>query len=258
MPPRINGIVRPWEIGRTFDFQVVAPSKELARLVDQHWVVRWDLGERSFVQEVLPHPSQNMVVEPSGAFVWGVPTARGRRVLTGAGWAVGTKLRPGAFTACTGVPADELTNGRRSVRDVFGVALPPEPDPRASIAATEEILSRYAAVEDPAFDRVSEIVQRMRELAPDARVEEIAQAHHYAPRSLQRLFQRYVGVGPKWVLKRLRIHEAVTRLADRDAPAAASLALDLGYYDQAHFIRDFRAIVGRSPAEYAAEATRRS
>jgi AraC-like DNA-binding protein len=30
------------------------------------------------------------------------------------------------------------------------------------------------------------------------------------------------------------------------------LALDLGYFDQAHFIKDFKAVVGRSPAEYAA------
>jgi transcriptional regulator GlxA family with amidase domain len=93
-------------------------------------------------------------------------------------------------------------------------------------------------------------------VAPDARVEELAAMHHLAPRTLQRLFKRYVGVGPKWVLKRLRIHQATERLAEPNPRPWTELALDLGYYDHAHFIRDFRLVVGRSPAKYAAEAAR--
>ena len=96
----------------------------------------------------------------------------------------------------------------------------------------------------------------MRHVGPDARVEHLAAMHHVAPRTLQRLFRRYVGVGPKWVLKRLRIHEAAEQLTAASPPRWTELALDLGYYDHAHFIRDFRLVVGRSPAEYAAEAAR--
>ena len=50
-----------------------------------------------------------------------------------------------------------------------------------------------------------------------------------------------------------RLHEAAERMAD-GAGDWAALALDLGYFDQAHFINDFRRVVGRSPAEYAAQA----
>jgi transcriptional regulator GlxA family with amidase domain len=96
----------------------------------------------------------------------------------------------------------------------------------------------------------------MRHVRPDARVELLAAMHHVAPRTLQRLFRRYVGVGPKWVLKRLRIHQAAEQLTAKSPRQWTELALDLGYYDHAHFIRDFRLVVGRSPAEYAAEAAR--
>ena len=68
-------------------------------------------------------------------------------------------------------------------------------------------------------------------------------------RALQRLFQHYVGVGPKWVIKRYRMHEALAQL-QAGAPALARLAADLGYYDQAHFIKDFTALVGKPPGEY--------
>ena len=63
-----------------------------------------------------------------------------------------------------------------------------------------------------------------------------------------------VGVSPKWVLQRYRLHEAAERIAEgRDGDWAAT-ALELGYFDQAHFIRDFKALIGASPAQYAGAA----
>ena len=73
-------------------------------------------------------------------------------------------------------------------------------------------------------------------------------------RTLQRLFSEYAGVTPKWIIQRYRLHEAAERLATEEGVSLAELALDLGYYDQAHFVRDFRAVVGRPPAAYARSA----
>ena len=80
-----------------------------------------------------------------------------------------------------------------------------------------------------------------------------AERHGLSERTLQRLFRRYVGVGPKWVLQRARLHDAVERLDTADGPVdLAALATELGWFDQAHFTRDFTALVGQSPAAYAA------
>jgi AraC-like DNA-binding protein len=73
-------------------------------------------------------------------------------------------------------------------------------------------------------------------------------------RRLQRLFADYVGVSPKWVMRRARLHEAALRV-EADGPASvnwAVLAADLGYADQAHLARDFTATLGVSPSRYAA------
>ena len=79
--------------------------------------------------------------------------------------------------------------------------------------------------------------------------------HGLSARSMQRLFRRYLGVTPKWVLQRYRLHAAAERIAGGEGDLAR-LALDLGYFDQAHFIKDFKALVGRTPAGYAEECAR--
>jgi AraC-like DNA-binding protein len=258
-PADNHGLVRPWERDRSFSLESRAPSPHLERLVDRHWIVRWDRrGREPFRQEILPHPSINLVVEPHGARVWGVPTRRDVRLLRGRAWALGTKFRPGAFTAITGVDAADITDRSVPVPAALGSDLDRDLLAAGGIeVAVGEIEARLAAsadVQDPALDLVSDVIESMREAAPDTRVEELAARNYIAPRTLQRLFRRYVGVSPKWVLKRLRIHEAVERLVVGSDASWTELALDLGYYDHAHFIRDFRLVVGRSPAEYVAEA----
>ena len=70
---------------------------------------------------------------------------------------------------------------------------------------------------------------------------------------MQRLFACHVGASPKQVLQRLRRQQAIDRLGDETVPLA-QLAAELGYFDQAHLARDFRATLGRSPS---AVSTRR-
>lgn len=63
------------------------------------------------------------------------------------------------------------------------------------------------------------------------------------------MFRRYVGVGPKWVLQRYRMHEAAERMLIDPEIDLARLGLDLGYADQAHFGNDFHARTGRLPRD---------
>jgi AraC-like DNA-binding protein len=88
--------------------------------------------------------------------------------------------------------------------------------------------------------KVDDVVDRL--AAGDLRV---------SKRQMQRLFSLYVGVSPKWVIMRYRLHEAVERMTNGETVDLPGLALDLGYFDQAHFIKDFKAMVGRAPGEYA-------
>jgi AraC-like DNA-binding protein len=83
------------------------------------------------------------------------------------------------------------------------------------------------------------------------RVEELASRLGVHPRRLERLFHRYVGLSPRWVIKRVRLYAAAEAIARAEALDWPDLAQELGYFDQAHFIRDFKAAIGRTPGAYA-------
>jgi len=83
------------------------------------------------------------------------------------------------------------------------------------------------------------------------RADDLAREFGLGIRRLQRLFAEYVGVGPKWVIRRYRLHEAAAAAAGGAGPDWVGLAADLGYSDQAHLVRDFSAMVGVPPARYA-------
>jgi AraC-like DNA-binding protein len=241
-----RGILNPEAARRHFRLERIAPSEDLAHLVERHWIVEWDL-DAPFTQEIVTHPSVNMVFEEP-AFIHGVFTGRFRRELTGSGRVIATKFRPGGFHPFHPVPAHTLTNGALAVADVFGPFHPTDVD------EIEAGLRAHGWQDDP---RVEEIVALHAAMLSDpaiTRVEDLCALAGCSKRTLQRLFREYVGVTPKWVLQRIRLHEAAERMAAGEGDWA-SLALDLGYFDQAHFIKAFKAVVGRSPADYALRAS---
>lgn len=253
-----RGILRPHEGRRHFRLTREPPSPDLGTWVERHWMVEWDLSE-PYTQELLNHPTINVAVEAASAAVFGIRTERDRRTIGGAGRVVGVKFRPGAFQPFYGGSVHQLTNRVLPLTAVFGPdadalagAVRAEAD--APFAVMEEFLRARLPAPDPQLDVLAAIVRTMLADPGVVRVDELAARHAMSPRSLQRLFRRYVGVSPKWVLRRYRLHEAAERIAEgRDGDWAAT-ALDLGYFDQAHFIRDFKALVGASPAQYAGAA----
>jgi AraC-like DNA-binding protein len=257
-----RGILRPEAIGRIFSLRRTPPAADLAHLVERHWVVTWDLRDRPpYRQEVVTHPCVNLAFEPGGAAgVFGVQRRPDARLLSGRGWAVGTKFRPGGFSGFYGRPVHELTDRAAALEDIFGAAGAElardgaaAPDAAARIACVEAFLRARMPLPDPEVELVHAVVADMLHVDPAATVAEVARRHAVSTRTLQRLFRRHVGVGPKWVLRRYRLHEAAEQLAAGERGDWTRLALDLGYFDHAHFIRDFRAVVGRSPAEYEAQ-----
>ncbi|MDX3126952.1 helix-turn-helix domain-containing protein, partial [Streptomyces scabiei] len=154
-------------------------------------------------------------------------------------------------------PATHWTGRRVRLPEALpGQGITPAPvldpdDEDTRVAALDTFLTGLAPDPDPQADLAMALVTRIRADRTIRRVADFARAEGVSVRVLQRLFSAYVGVGPKWVILRYRIHEALERAETDRAVDWAALAADLGYADQAHLVRDFTATVGVPPRAYA-------
>jgi AraC-like DNA-binding protein len=235
------------------------PSPALRPFVDFHWIVRWDLsGQQPHEQKILPHPNVNLAFEESGSAVFGVDRRLFARRIAGRGKALGVRFSPGGFRPFWTAPVSRLTDRTIPAAEVFGAAavaaqeaIMSAPDDAAMVAHAEELLAGALPDRDPVAESVAEMVSLINADPSLTRVDQLAAVSGLSVRGLQRLFAEYVGVGPKWVMRRARLHEAALRADQGAAVGWAAMAADLGYADQAHLTREFTALIGVPPARYA-------
>lgn len=233
----------------------ISPSDALLRWIEHYWWVRWDVPEAR-ANEVLTYPSVHVVFEGDEARVTGVVRARFSRTLEGQGAVFGVKFQPGMFRAFSPAAVSKLTDRVVPLSRELGppalelartlVALPDELE-RAKLLETA--LTAVVPTPDPDAELARDLVTRVRTDGSLLSVAELSRASGLSVRALQRLFHEYVGVPPKWVVRRFRLQEASERLKSGNETVAA-VAASLGYFDQAHFVRDFKAEIGKTPIEY--------
>lgn len=268
-----RGIVDAPDLFTHVRFRLRDPAPALRHHLEHYWLIDWDLPQ-PYTSHVVPHPSVHLVFQSTesgsvaeragSAEVYGIVEGLFSQRLEGRGRVCGVKFRPGAFrpfapdrpvSEWTGrrVPADEALaapvhgpSASATARAVLGPA-----DEDAWVAALDTYLLPLVPPPDAQAELATELAELVRTDRSLLRVDALARAGDMSVRSLQRLFSAYVGVGPKWVILRHRIHEALQRAGVDPEPDWAALAADLGYSDQAHLVRDFTATVGVPPAAFA-------
>ncbi|MCL5279476.1 MAG: helix-turn-helix domain-containing protein [Planctomycetes bacterium] len=109
-------------------------------------------------------------------------------------------------------------------------------------ALEEQLLSEK---QDPILTDVLRTVSACR---GSARIESLARLAGWSPRRLRRVFHEGVGVGPKMFCEIVQFNNALRVLGRPSRPDLLDVALEAGYYDQAHFIHGFQRFYGSSPS----------
>ena len=174
---------------------------------------------------------------------------------------VAVTLRPGGAHALLGLPLGDLTNRVIELEDLLGPATvralqrrlagAPSAAPRFALLVAFLRALREASRARPSA-RVAEALEVIDVAPGEARVLEIARDLAVSPKHLRTLFEREVGLSPKRYARLVRFTGVIGEVAAVLAPSVdwAAVALRHGYFDQAHFAREFRAFAGVTPTEY--------
>jgi AraC-like DNA-binding protein len=274
-----RGIVAPEAGLAHFRLDRYPPSPPVARFVDRYWVATWDLrGRPPYTQQVLAHPVVNVVFTEGTALAHGVKTRIDARTLRGAGRALGIMFRPAGFRPFLDGPASAITDRAIPLAELFGAAADGlsrrlaeaeggetmaggEPADGSELAeadggeALAALADGFLASVVPAGPQPSELTTAIAEHAAAepslVRVDALAARAGMGVRQLQRRFADHVGISAKALIRRYRLYEAAEQARLQRDVDWADLAARLSYSDQAHLSRDFSALLGMPPRQYA-------
>jgi AraC-like DNA-binding protein len=242
-----------------------APA-EFAGLLQWFWIPVWSVPPgREAPQKVLQYPVAQVVVTAEYARFYGVVPELSTATLSGKGWAVGVACAPAAGSLLTRGPMAPYTDRAVELPEVLGdagevlarrvraamAADPADPDAHAAAMTAFTDALRPSLPVDAEGDLVNRVVAFTESRSDVTRVAQVAAEFGLSERSLQRLVHRRLGLTPKWLIQRRRLQEAAERLRTRGT-SLAEVAAVLGYADQSHFSRDFSAVTGMTPREFAA------
>jgi AraC-like DNA-binding protein len=256
------------------DFRKFSPSNGLQQYVKYYYVFRSD-SDLAFGDTVFPCGDMEMIFN-LGEGVWefavedkflktplielwgqitqplqvkssGRHTMFGIRFRTHAG---GLFLddEPGKFNNLVSDAADILG---QSVKVLHAELLEVKEDCKRIELAEKFLLKRLSANQKKSYqvNRVAGILSTIHSASGENNIHEIASAHNMTSRNLHKLLNRYTGLSPKLVNKINRFQQSLRLMAKKNQSLTA-VAYDCGYFDQSHFIRDFKSFTGTTPSAY--------
>ena len=249
-------------------YQEFKPDWPLNLFVECFWTLEAEHAAGSSPERVLPdgcaeiilnfgdrfqqHKTGNIELQPR-FFLVGQITGPLSISPTGIVKLIGIRFHPGGTRPFLKLPMHQITNRYVNLADI------PEYFPPGWINPLEDAPSLSAAIRKLESVLLSKIQRTNADLSSLAlarriiherglaSVNAIANDAGISARQLERKFLRDVGVGPK-VLGRILRFQQVFRAISQENPSWARVALECGYYDQAHLIRDFREFSATTPS----------
>jgi AraC-like DNA-binding protein len=172
-------------------------------------------------------------------------------------WLAGIHFKPGGAFPFFRLPANELYNRHVSLETLWGVRAGAI---REQLLAARTSAARFRILELALFQAsrrrtrhpaVTFAIQTL-QAEPGRRISEVTGQIGLSARRFIQLFSEEVGLTPKQFSRVQRFQAVLRRIHGRAQVDWADVALDCGYFDQAHFIHDFRAFCGLSPTHFLA------
>jgi len=192
--------------------------------------------------------------EEHSSFVAGLTDRHGLIEAAGLSYGIQVNLTPVGAGLITGLPMHTLVNRVQEVDDVFGPAGPElverlesAPDWDERFVIIDAFLERRLARAEPPAG-ILWTYHALR--SGESRIGSLAEQAGYSHKHLIDQFREHVGLPPRTVARILRFQRALGLIPRDGRPDFGRVAQDAGYFDQAHFNREFKEFAGMTPRDY--------
>jgi AraC-like DNA-binding protein len=234
------------------DFRRIEPTGHACKAIDYYWLAKDD-NSTCVKQKIIPDGFAEIIFHFGDQYrinLHGRWQRQGRRLLagqltkyfylenTGVSDMMGIKLKPAAVTHLFGI----------SMKDLVDRVVVLDEKIKIDTENVDEYFNRLCVnypCDHPA-DKAVEIILSKKGMIT---VAELCSEIDVSERYVQTLFQKYVGLSPKFFSRVIRFSHIFNLIKEHD-PDWAEVVYKAGYYDQSHFIRNFKAFTGEDPGEY--------
>jgi AraC-like DNA-binding protein len=241
------------------EFHKYSPSLWLKPYVRNFWILRYSGSSASSRRHrVVPDGCIDLIFMRRGptedyrASVVGTMTRPIVEELASHADYLGIRFNPGGFRHFFQTPPRELTDRIFSLDDLsspswFADGLSDGRDLTACLESLEDELIRQFRPEERDLLPAG-VLETITACRGNVSMTQLGRMTGWSPRHLRRMFHESIGIGPKTFCRIIRFLDAFRVLRRSPRPSFLDVALDAGYYDQAHFIHEFEDFYGSSPS----------
>ncbi|WP_347218367.1 helix-turn-helix domain-containing protein [Chryseobacterium sp.] len=253
------------------DYQIFQPHPELASLIKCYWTLDSPKEDIPQTQTIVPDGCMEMIFHYGDLYkqyidgkaviqprycIFGQLTEPLRIEPTGITGIFSVRFHHNGFLPFATIPIKEMDDKAVPLEDLFGVA---------GTGLGEKIFSSSTIQEKIDFvetflrerlntETIDKIVQStvdiLLQVNGQISVHELSQQTNINRRQLERKFSSAIGMSPKQLSKTIRLQSTLRHLLNKEYVNLTALAHDAEYYDQAHFIKDFKEFTGLTPKEF--------
>jgi AraC-like DNA-binding protein len=259
------------------NYQTFVPAADLSTFIKCYWTLESPAEANPGIQRIVPDGCMEMIfhygdlykqyredgsflIQPR-CFVFGQITQPLDIEPTGDTGIFAVRFFPDGFTPFATLPLQQMENKAVSLQVLFGndgVAIENDLLSAATSEARIGIIEKFLLqrlVLPEAIDRIAKSsVEVLMQLNGQLSVGELSDQLNIHRRQLERRFSAVIGLSPKQLAKIIRLQSTLKLLAKKQFTSLTAIAYEGEYYDQAHFIRDFKEFTGMSPKKFYAES----
>lgn len=256
-------------------YQEFPPSVFLYPYIECYWTLKIDHGSSLQKELIIPGGRAELIFNFNRSLVWHDSFAAGSGTLcpfafllgqrnryffmssNGPIDALGIRLRPGGLAQFTDIPVHHFHNSITAMQDVIGPQaevwleiLLQSPTVIERIANIESMLSRQCKSTLETENRMKLISAVKRSNAESVSALCDLTGIHY--KKLERMFNNATGYTPKTFVRIMRFYRSLLHMKQKENHFT-TIGLDAGYYDQSHFVHDFKQFTGLTPSKFVSQ-----